>query len=100
MSADIIPLPGVTVTAADGQPYEPHVCAVEELEEILELARSGELRSFVLVGETFSGTPIQSIILCEADLHVINSVLSLAQDRVKGMLMDGARKYEVPPLES
>jgi hypothetical protein len=100
MTADIIPLPGVTVTSPDGQPYEAHACVVEEIESILELAKSGELRSFVLVGETYTGAPIQSLILCEADLHVMNSALSLAQDRVKGMLMDGAHKYEAPTLES
>lgn len=99
MSADIIALPGVTVTA-NGEPVEPHSCVVEELTAMLDLAKAGELRSFVLIGETFNGDPIETKILCESNLHVINSMLALAQESIKGMLMSNAEKYEAPPLES
>lgn len=84
----VIAFPGSDPVSSREQ-IAPHECVVNGLKEMLKLAESGELRSFVLVGETADGRTKELGVLCEADLHVIDSILGMAQRRIQDELMSG-----------
>lgn len=93
---DLVFLPGITPSDID--PPGPNLCALQKIGMVMEKVASGELRSFVLVGEMADGGTCEYASTCEGDLHVLDSILGAAQRGVQGMIDTGRDGRDIEGL--